>query len=527
MPETAASPVPAMSTTGASVDQHRKTQKAKPEKPDEAAYKEGLSQAEKAYLSAQEKLNAIKAKVDLAQPRNNDSPTNKRAQELKAELAVIRQRQSGHKSSRASVQDKINALDAQLKSRVNEQKAKKGQVPYKSVEEIDREIQRQERIAESSTATLVDLNKAIKEQSALRKQRKVFGTLGEGQRGIDAVKAQIAELRKTLDNSEAKVLNQRYEQIDKELKALKAEQDEAYKGLQALREEQNKAYLEQKERSSKVREIKDQYHKARIAYREYEQEQYKIRQAKQKEERDAYYKEKRKRIAEQKLEEASQPAYMDEILTAEGLIGYFDPSSNEASKKSLRGPSGFAAEALRSVDSSSEIKGMKIVRKEDNEEDYFTGTGRKKGKKLKKTGAASSPALGTPTEGKYNLSMGIIENLAKINVEPPTSQSGVPAVVEKLKEKRDKWRSEQESKTKENIARAQKEIELLEAEAKEPHATPPTNPRGNDTSKKPGNADKVVNGNADEEADLAQERNSPDDVAEEMDKATIEEKADS
>ena len=394
--------------------------------------------------------NSFKAKIDIAQPRNNDSPSAKKAQELKTELATIRQQQSGFKSSRGSVQDKIGALDAQLKSRVNEQKIKRSQVPYKSVEEIDREIQRQEKIAESGTATLVDQKKAITEQSSLRKQRKAFGTFDEAQRGIDAVKAQIAELRKSLDNPEAKALSQRYDQIDRELKAIKAEQDEAYKSLHTLREEQNKAYAEQKEKYSSMRDIKDQYHKSRIAYREYDQEQYRIRLAKQKEERDAYYKEKRRKIAEEKLEEASQPAYMDEIMTAEGLIGYFDPASAEASKnKSLRGPSGFAAEALRSIDTNSEIKGMKVMKKEDINDNYFMGTGGKRGKKGKKGSAAASPALGTPTEGKFNLSIGIIENLAKVNVEPPMSQSGVPAAVEKLKEKRDKWKSEQETKTRE------------------------------------------------------------------------------
>ena len=322
-------------------------------------------------------------------------------------------------------------------------------MPYKSVEEIDREIQRQEKIAESSTATLVDQRKAIAEQTSLRKQRKAFGTFDEAQRGIDGVKAQIAELKKTLDNPEAKALSQRYDQIDRELKAIKAEQDEAYKGLQTLRDEQNKAYSEQKEKYASLREIKDQYHKARIAYRDYEQEQYKLRQAKQKEERDAYFKEKRKKVAEQKLEEASQPAYLDEMMTAESLIGYFDPSSAEASKnKSLRGPSGFAAEALRSVDTNSEIKGMKVMKKDD-EDNYFMGGGGKKGKKGRKGGAAASPAPGTPTEGKFNLSMGVIESLAKVNVEPPMSQSGVPAVVGKLKEKLDKWKTEQEAKTKE------------------------------------------------------------------------------
>ena len=331
---------------------------------------------------------------------------------------------------------------------MNDQKTKRSQVPYKSVEEIDREIQRQEKIAESSTATLVDQKKAIAEQSSLRKQRKAFGTFDEAQRGIDGVKAQIAELKKSLDNPEAKALSQRYDQIDKELKAIKAEQDEAYKGLHSLRDDQNKAYADRQEKYKTMRDIKDQYHKARMAYRDYEQEQYRLRQAREKEERDAYHKEKRKRIAEQKLEEASQLAYTDEIMTSENLIRYFDPTSPEASKP-LRGPSGFAAEALRSVDKNANIKGMKVMKKGDDEENYFMGSGGKKGKKGKKGNASGSPAPGTPTEGKFNLSMGIIESLAKVNVEPPMSQSDVPDVVQKLKEKRDHWKSEQDAKTKE------------------------------------------------------------------------------
>ena len=315
------------------------------------------------------------------------------------------------------------------------------------MEEIDREIQRQEKVAESSTATLVEQKKAIAEQSSLRKQKKAFGTFEEAQKGIDGVKAQIAELKKTLDNPEAKALSQRYDQIDKELKSIKAEQDEAYKNLHSIRDEQSQAYGERQEKQKSLREIKDTYYKARTAYREYEQEQYRQRREKEKEEREAYFKEKRKQVAQQKLEEASQPAFADEILTTENLIRYFDPNSAEASKP-LRGPSGFAAEALRNVDASTEFKGMKVVKKDD-EDNYFVGGGGKKGKKGKKGSQANSPAPGTPSEGKFNLSVGVIENFAKIGVEPPMSQSGVPEVLQKLRERKDKWKSEQDTKTKE------------------------------------------------------------------------------
>ena len=145
---------------------------------------------------------------------------------------------------------------------------------------------------------------------------------------------------------------------------------------------------------------------------------------------------------------------MDEILTTEGLIRYFDPSAPAASK-SLRGPSGFAAEAQRNIDDSA-IKGTKISKKEDRDDTYFMGTGGKKGKKAKKDAAAS-----TPTEGKFNLSMGVIEELGKVNVEPPMKQSDVPPLLEKLKAKLDHWKNDQDKKTKEVYINTKLHITLV------------------------------------------------------------------
>ena len=76
------------------------------------------------------------------------------------------------------------------------------------------------------------------------------------------------------------------------------------------------------------------------------------------------------------------------------------------------------------------------------------GGGGKKGKRGKKGGMTGSPAPSTPTEGKFNLSIGVIEELAKINMEPPMNQAGVPEVVEKLKARRDHWKMDQDKKTK-------------------------------------------------------------------------------
>lgn len=80
--------------------------------------------------------------------------------------------------------------------------------------------------------------------------------------------------------------------------------------------------------------------------------------------------------------------------------------------------------------------------------------------------------------------------------------------------------------TKQNIERAQKEIDHLEAEAKESQPSPSSNRRTHDPSKKPATAKPSVNGTASASAEHAQEKDADTNVAEDMKKASLEDKAD-
>ena len=87
---------------------------------------------------------------------------------------------------------------------------------------------------------------------------------------------------------------------------------------------------------------------------------------------------------------------------------------------------------------------MKVVSKKD-EEDYFVGSGGKKGKKGGKKGGAAASVEST----KFNMNVGIIEDFAKVKIDPPMNQSDVPASVEKLAAKITEWKKNQASKTEE------------------------------------------------------------------------------
>jgi chromosome segregation ATPase len=330
--------------------------------------------------------------------------------------------------------DKVKRLDEQVKSRIQEQKNAKSKLPYKSVEDIENQIDSLQKQVDGGMMKLVDEKKALSEISQLNRAKKSFGGFDASQKAIDDLRAQIADLKKGLDDPEAKALSEKYNSLQNELNQIKSEQDEVYKNLNSLRDQRTKLHGEQQEAYVAWKTYKDEHFAKIRAFREYEQEAYRIRKEKQRKENDEYHAGKRREAAEKRLEEASAPAYEEEILTAQGLIRYFDPSSVPAKEASA--PSNYAASAGRTVNDGA-FKGMKVMKKD--EEDFMTLGGGKKKKGGKKSGAAATE--------KFNLNIRVLEDLSKVKVDTPSSQADVPRVVEDLKKRVEEWKADQEKET--------------------------------------------------------------------------------
>lgn len=370
-----------------------------------------------------------------------DSPGNDRFKALVEEQKDIRSKQQANKSSRTTQQEKFNQNDTAIKAMMKKQNDERSSIGFKNVGEIDAQIAHLRGQVDTGTMKLVEEKKALAQISTLTKQRKGFSGLDDIQKQIDQKKAENAELRKTFDNPEARALAATYEKNQKEIDEIKASREGANKSFDALKAEREKLYNEQQEAYLKIRQRKDEHFAAKKAHKEHQDQIYAQKRERRKAEQDAYEKEKRQKIANQKLEEAEEPAFREQIRSAEGLIRHFDPSS--ISSNGEKGPGDFAATADRTVDDSG-FKGMKVMKKE--EEDFFAGSGGKKkgkGKKVAANGTSATPAA----SGKFNMNIGIIEELGKIGVAPPATQADVPSVVEKLKEKVAAWKSDEKAQT--------------------------------------------------------------------------------
>ena len=107
--------------------------------------------------------NAVRTKLDSTKTNKEGpmTPQQERRKELQARQNEIRKEQGANKEGRNFTMDKIKKLDEQLKSRINEQKAARGKVSYKSAEDVDREIARLEKDVDGGQMRLVDEKKAL------------------------------------------------------------------------------------------------------------------------------------------------------------------------------------------------------------------------------------------------------------------------------------------------------------------------------------------------------------------------------
>lgn len=451
-------------------------------RPDEEAFQKDLAKLQKEHDDALSRFNAAKAKLDSALPKQGqESPLLARKKALQAQVDEIRAKQGSGKTARSGKMDQIKSLDEQLKRRIAEQNAARSKVAFKSVEEIDAKIKDLERDVESGKMKLVEEKKALAEVSSLRKLRKNFSAFDNDQKAIDDLKAKIKEIKDSMENPEAKALSEEYNKLQTELTSVRAELDSVFGNLTALRNEKSELHAAQQTTWAALKKLKDDYHTQRKAAMKWEREAREKRREREQAERDRIAKERKMARAQEMLAEASDPAFTEQIRRADTLVRFFDPSHAVEEKAPLLADKGLGAAAQRKVDATG-FEGMKLVRKEDREEDYLPAV--KKGKKGKK-----SPASETPSS-KFSCPPSVIEDCTFVGVNPPMSAAEVPEVIEKVKAKIAQWKADQPTQTQKNIEKAKKEIERLEAE--EAKANSGANTPSKEANGEKGEADQTV-----------------------------------
>jgi uncharacterized coiled-coil DUF342 family protein len=320
------------------------------------------------------------------------------------------------------IRTKLEIIKSKIDRHVGADKSVRSGVKFSSVAEIDREISKLQRKQETSSMSLADEKRLIKEIESLQNSKRTLEDLKSKQGDIDTLKierkqiqAELTAKDKEIDSIQKDIDKQTNSQVDdlvKERDALKGTMDEKFKEKKALQ-------------TSFREQMNDWYHNQR-AIKAQRQIQYDAEKKRREEEHAAFLKKKEE-------EELKKTPYEEEMALCDFLVDYLQKTY----------PDEFTAEGEgeASTDKKTDVvavkddpfAGMKAVKKD--EDDFFVGKGAKSAGKKKGKGKK-------PKAANFSVNLDLWEQFSLLNLSPPTSLEKVVASAEELKAKKI-WYSEQ------------------------------------------------------------------------------------
>lgn len=435
--------------------------------PDVAAKNKQIATLNEQITKLETQINSLSAQLDATVSPKAD---NEKRQALTSELRKTIQSQDEIKKKRQHINEQVRLIDQTIKKKVAEITSKTSKYNFKTVEEIDRKIQKLESEVESGSLMLVQEKKAMKEISSLNKLKKDFAGIEVIQKSIDAEKAKIAELKETLSTVSNKEAQATFEVVTKELneltnknKGVQSKRDELFTKRRAL---QNEKY----ELLKQIRKIRDDFD---AKFKKFKADMDNERKKREEDEK-AYtlYLERNDLLEEiEELEDANKVGETNEqVETLKRIIKTLDPSYKFADE----------TETLKQLNSFSldnrptktvEIKlpeNAELIQK--TEETFFAGSGIKGKKGKKKNNSSNKKSL---------VDVHTATQLTILAVEIPTSEEQFPetvkALVAKLEEEQKAEKAAAEEFVKKNSSRiatlkekvAELEKQILEELAKE------------------------------------------------------------
>ncbi|KAG2209473.1 hypothetical protein INT47_008316 [Mucor saturninus] len=418
-------------------------------KPNEEEYKKTLEQVNANIEKIQKQFASIALLLEKIAKLPGKDDGNRR-EEIKAELAEIRDKQAELKKTRKAVYEQLDAINDSIRKKVGSIKGFQTKIPFKTTEEVDARISELENKIEAGVR-IVEEKKMLQEISLLKRNRLSVEGVDDQQNAINNERSIHDELKKNIDESEAKKLSDRYEQLDAEFKELFADQSKQREIRNGLYDERNRLKTLLDEEYTKMRTLRDEHRKNNDEYytfvrqlRDFKREQEQLRKVQEENE-------KRQEAAKQELELAALPAFESEIALCDNLAIFLEGFVSSANKTVT------AAEAPAVV--AQAFEGMVIKKKDDDI--FFAGNSGKKNKQQKTK---------DPKEKKSDvlkLPLATMEAFFDIKVTVPTKISEVPATLLKLKERKAYYIAEQPKVTELNKKNAEKKIEAMLKEEKE------------------------------------------------------------
>jgi uncharacterized coiled-coil DUF342 family protein len=348
-------------------------------------------------------------------------------------MQVLRAKKGKLIDEKRAIFTELNVLKATGDKLANDRKTTRSSVKFSTVEEINKEIARMEKLQETTSMSLSDEKKLIKEMDALkaskskikdlksteddlddvkRKRKLISESIGAKDKEIDAVSVEI-------DAGQVRIKAMSEKETDKRgtLDALFKQRDQFKKDIAAVLKEKDAL-------RDGFREMNNAWWNNSRAVKAQQQMKYEAEKTARMEEKAAY-------IKEQEEEEAKKIPYEEEQLLCDYLADYLE-------RTYIKSEDGGSKEVSAKKDDVIAVKddpfaGMATLKKKGDEEFFGKGKGKKKRQRAPKKAASAGP---------FTLNVDSFEQFGSVGLYPPTSLGEVEKSIKDLRDKKE-WYKEQ------------------------------------------------------------------------------------
>jgi uncharacterized coiled-coil DUF342 family protein len=399
------------------------------DKPDKNAHEAKLNE-----LNAQfEKLKKEKDKVQEKIEATMTSGKNTEMGKARDAMAALRSKKGKLIDEKRSIRAELDVLRKLGDKLVSEKKDAKSEVKFNSVEEIDAELKKLQRRQETTSMSLTEEKKLIKEMDLLMKSKDKVKDVKAKDASLDGVKKQRTAINESIKakDKEIDAVTKEMDEVGAKIKSLSEKEtdkrsvlDGLFKERDGFKKEISVVLKEKDTLRDEYREMNNGWWNSQRAVKAQRQMQYEEEKKAREEERAAFLKAKEE-------EELKKIPYEEEMGLCDYLAEYLERTylgGSSESKISVK------KDAVVPVKDDPFAGMMASTKKKNDDEDYFSkGKGKKKKRQRAKKAAPSAP---------FTLSVDSFEQFGSIGLNPPTKLEHVEASVKELREKKE-WYSKQ------------------------------------------------------------------------------------
>jgi len=392
-------------------------------------------EAELAVLS--EEVEVLKTKRQQIQSKIDEVMDSNRTSAVSKErdiLARLRSQKGALITEKKAIKARLDATRNQSERLFEGQKAAKQSVRFTRVEDIDAEIKKLQRRQETTSMSLSEEKRLIKEMDALQASKKLVAQLKTQEVTLENVKEQrkLIAVEISAKDKEIDAVQVEIDVQQNKIKSMSEKETDSRGKIQALISERDvirSSINEKLQEKDKTRKI---FREANNAWYDYQRAVRAQRKMQQEEERRQREEERLAILKAKEEEELKKIPYEEEQMLCDYLADYLtrtylsDPTSSKSSTKKKE-------EVFEVKDDP--FAGFKPINKKTDDVFLKMGTGKKprnrQAKKEKKK--ATAP---------FTLNLDTFEQFSLLQLTPPTSLEAVQGSVDALREKK-KWYSEQ------------------------------------------------------------------------------------